>query len=66
MTGRPGSADRDRRAAPNSPPVLLSDLDPDNVSRELKKEGSDWCAVWSSQAKKQLDVTLVHTLSHET
>lgn len=49
-----------------SPPVLLSDLDPDNVSRELKKEGSDWFAVWSSQSKKILDVGLVHTLNHET
>jgi hypothetical protein len=50
----------------NSPPELLSDLDPDNVSRELKKEGSDWFAVWSSQSKKMLDVGLVHTLNHET
>jgi glucose repression regulatory protein TUP1 len=49
-----------------SPPDLLSDLDPENVSRELKKEGSDWFAVWSSQAKRQLDVGLVHTLVHET
>jgi glucose repression regulatory protein TUP1 len=49
-----------------SPPTLLSDLDPDNVSRELKKEGSDWTAVWSSQSKKMLDVSLVHTLLHET
>jgi hypothetical protein len=49
-----------------SPPVLLSDLDPDNVSRELKKEGGDWVAVWSSQSKKLLDVSLVHTLNHET
>ncbi|KAK1926929.1 putative general transcriptional repressor [Papiliotrema laurentii] len=67
---RPSSADRDRqgrdRPAPASPPPLLSDLDPENVSRELKKEGSDWFAVWSSQSKKQLDVQLVHTLSHET
>lgn len=57
---------RERERPVNSPPVLLSDLDPENVSRELKKEGSDWFAVWSSQNKKLLDVTLVHTLSHET
>ncbi|RXK38139.1 glucose repression regulatory protein TUP1 [Tremella mesenterica] len=78
---RPGSTDRDLvRRGPlpppptssatyqpsNSPPQMLSDLDPDNVSRELKKEGSDWFAVWSSQSKKQLDVSLVHTLNHET
>jgi glucose repression regulatory protein TUP1 len=49
-----------------SPPTLLSDLDPENVSRELKKEGGDWVAVWSSQSKKMLDVSLVHTLNHET
>lgn len=62
--------DRDRKdsrsVAPGSPPTLLSDLDPDNVSRELKKEGSDWFAIWSSQSKKQLDVSLVHSLVHET
>ncbi|WVQ99814.1 hypothetical protein IAU59_006957 [Kwoniella sp. CBS 9459] len=51
---------------PPSPPVHLSDLDPDNVSRELKKEGGDWQAMWSSQMRKQLDVALVHTLEHET
>jgi glucose repression regulatory protein TUP1 len=54
------------RQVPASPPTLLSDLDPENVSRELKKEGSDWVAVWSSQSKKMLDVSLVHTLNHET
>lgn len=53
----PSAADRDRERritrppqfnAPPSPPVHLSDLDPDNVSRELRKEGSDWQAMWSS------------------
>ncbi|WWC71740.1 uncharacterized protein I206_105698 [Kwoniella pini CBS 10737] len=74
---RPASTDRERdrrnreRAiaasnVPPSPPVHLSDLDPDNVSRELKKEGGDWQAMWSSQMRKQLDVALVHTLEHET
>ncbi|WWC90888.1 uncharacterized protein L201_005825 [Kwoniella dendrophila CBS 6074] len=74
---RPTSTDRERdrrnreRAiaasnVPPSPPVHLSDLDPDNVSRELKKEGGDWQAMWSSQMRKQLDVALVHTLEHET
>ncbi|KAK4687936.1 general transcriptional corepressor TUP1, partial [Tremellales sp. Uapishka_1] len=64
---RPSSAaDRRPPAQASSPPALLSDLDPENVSRELKKEGSDWFAVWSSSAKKQLDVGLVHTLIHET
>jgi glucose repression regulatory protein TUP1 len=48
-----------------SPQAMLSDLDPENVSRELKKEGSDWFAVWSSQTKRVLDVGLVHTFVHE-
>lgn len=52
--------------APGSPTPHLSDLDPDNVSRELKKEGSDWFAIWSSQTKKKLDVSLVHSLVHDT
>lgn len=55
-----------RSVQPNSPPTLLSDLDPDNVSRELKKEGSDWFAIWSSSSKKILDVSLVHSLVHDT
>jgi glucose repression regulatory protein TUP1 len=50
---------------PKTPPTMLSDLDPDTVPRELKKEGSDWFALWSPKVKKQLDVNLVHTLAHE-
>lgn len=44
---------------------MLADLDPESVPRELKKEGSDWFAVWSPKQKKQLDVQLLHTLPHE-
>jgi len=56
-----------RSVAPSgSPPTLLSDLNPENVSHELKKEGSDWFAIWSPQSKKQLDVSLVHSLVHDT
>lgn len=51
---------------PKTPPTMLSDLDPDTVPRELKKEGSDWFALWSPKVKKQLDVNLVHTLAHES
>ncbi|KLT38664.1 WD40 repeat-like protein [Cutaneotrichosporon oleaginosum] len=59
---------RDSRSVPpqGSPTPLLSDLDPENVSRELKKEGSDWFAIWSPKVKKQLDVSLVHSLGHDT
>jgi len=51
---------------PKTPPTILSDLDPDTVPRELKKEGPDWFALWSPKVKKQLDVNLVHTLAHES
>lgn len=45
-------------------------LDIHNVPPELKKEGSDWFAVFNPQGgkdgkKKALDVQLVHTLMHE-
>ncbi|BEI79920.1 hypothetical protein CcaverHIS002_0104490 [Cutaneotrichosporon cavernicola] len=68
---RPMSTGIDRhesRSVPpqGSPTPLLSDLDPENVSRELKKEGSDWFAIWSPKVKKQLDVSLVHSLVHDT
>ncbi|KAG6377403.1 WD40-repeat-containing domain protein [Boletus reticuloceps] len=42
------------------------DLDPHNVPPELKKEGSDWFAVFNPKVKRVLDVALVHTLMHES
>jgi glucose repression regulatory protein TUP1 len=42
------------------------DLDPHNVPPELKKEGSDWFAVFNPKVKRVLDVSLVHTLMHES
>lgn len=44
---------------------FLDDLDPHNVPPELKKEGSDWFAVFNPKVKRVLDVSLVHTLMHE-
>jgi glucose repression regulatory protein TUP1 len=41
------------------------DLDPLNVPPELKKEGSDWFAIFNPKVKRVLDVSLVHTLMHE-
>lgn len=41
------------------------DLDPHNVPPELKKEGSDWFAIFNPKVKRVLDVSLVHTLMHE-
>ncbi|KAG1877108.1 WD40-repeat-containing domain protein [Suillus tomentosus] len=42
------------------------DLDPHNVPPELKKEGTDWFAVFNGKVKRVLDVSLVHTLMHES
>jgi hypothetical protein len=41
------------------------DVDVGNVPPELKKEGSDWFAVFNPKVKRVLDVSLVHTLIHE-
>jgi glucose repression regulatory protein TUP1 len=35
------------------------------VPPELKKEGSDWFAIFNPKVKRVLDVSLVHTLMHE-
>ena len=49
----------------NSAGQFPDDLDPHNVPPELKKEGSDWFAVFNGKVKRVLDVSLVHTLMHE-
>ena len=45
--------------------AFFDELDPHNVPPELKKEGSDWFAVFNPKVKRVLDVNLVHTLLHE-
>ncbi|KAG6908934.1 hypothetical protein DXG01_002713 [Tephrocybe rancida] len=42
------------------------DLDVHNVAPEFKKEGSDWFAIFNPGVKRVLDVSLVHTLMHES
>jgi len=44
---------------------FLDELDPLSVPSELKKEGSDWFAIFNPKIKRALDVNLVHTLHHE-
>ena len=44
---------------------FLDELDPLSVPPELKKEGSDWFAIFNPKIKRALDVNLVHTLHHE-
>jgi glucose repression regulatory protein TUP1 len=41
------------------------DLDIHTVDPALKKEGTDWFAIFNPKVKRQLDVSLVHTLMHE-
>ena len=41
------------------------DLDIHSVPPELKKEGSDWFAIFNPKVKRVLDVSLLHTLMHE-
>ncbi|KZP33848.1 WD40 repeat-like protein [Athelia psychrophila] len=41
-------------------------MDPENVPPEMKKDGSDWSAVFNPKVKRVLDVNLVHTLMHES
>ncbi|KAG5649838.1 hypothetical protein H0H81_001827 [Sphagnurus paluster] len=50
----------------NPPGSFPDDLDIHTVPPELKKEGSDWFAVFNPNAKRVLDVSLVHTLMHES
>ncbi|XP_006463192.1 hypothetical protein AGABI2DRAFT_224855 [Agaricus bisporus var. bisporus H97] len=42
------------------------DLDIHTVAPDLKKEGTDWFAIFNPKVKRQLDVSLVHTLMHES
>ena len=43
----------------------LGDLEPDQVPPELKKEGSDWWAIFNPSVPKVLDISLSLTLTHE-
>jgi len=41
------------------------DLDINSVPPKHKKEGTDWSAIFNPRARRQLEVSLVHTLMHE-
>ncbi|KAL0959565.1 hypothetical protein HGRIS_011275 [Hohenbuehelia grisea] len=45
---------------------LPDDLDPHNVPPECKTEASEWYGVFHPTVKRVLDVSLVHTLMHES
>ena len=47
------------------PPTPSSEMTPDTLPKENKKEGSDWVTMYNPKVKKTLDVELVHTLMHD-
>lgn len=71
-SGPPAPPNRDTEPSPgpgaagNNTLASWSDLDPDEVPKDLKKEGSDWLAIFNPKVKRTLDVNLVHTLMHES
>lgn len=53
-------------SAPEPPRQNFNDLDIHSVPREMKKEGSDWFAIFNPNVPRTLDVNLVHTLEHDS
>jgi glucose repression regulatory protein TUP1 len=45
---------------------VLADLDIEQLPENLKKEGSDWFAVFNPRARRVLDVDLIHNLPHQS
>ncbi|KAG9024915.1 general transcription repressor [Tulasnella sp. UAMH 9824] len=43
----------------------LIDLNPEQVPPELKKEGTDWFAIFNPQVQRKLDISLALSLTHE-
>lgn len=43
-----------------------SEFDPETVTKDLKKEGSDWMTMFNPNVQRVLDVGLVHTLIHDS
>ncbi|KAL4244758.1 hypothetical protein ABKN59_010289 [Abortiporus biennis] len=74
-SNQPGAPGSQKPGGGQGPPPEVIDLavDPSLVPPELKKEGSDWFAVFNPNTSekggkegKRLDVNLVHTLLHES
>ncbi|KAF2637810.1 WD40 repeat-like protein [Massarina eburnea CBS 473.64] len=58
---------------PNPGPVpplsqsnILADLDVDQLPDNLKKDGTDWFAVFNPRTRRVLDVDLIHNLPHQS
>lgn len=66
----PASSNNSTRPASSAPNDIprqnFNDLDIHSVPREMKKEGSDWFAIFNPNVPRTLDVNLVHTLDHDS
>lgn len=51
---------------PLSQSNILADLDIEQLPDSLKKEGSDWFAVFNPRSRRVLDVDLIHNLPHQS
>lgn len=51
---------------PLSQSNVLADLDIEQLPENLKKEGSDWFAVFNPRSRRVLDVDLIHNLPHQS
>ncbi|WFC94897.1 general transcription repressor [Malassezia brasiliensis] len=62
------AAEANKPAAPSEPVPAPENAaeEPTEPSQALKKEGSDWVAVYNPKAQPALDVSLVHTLMHDS
>ncbi|KAJ7829036.1 chromatin associated protein [Mycena leptocephala] len=65
---RSRAAPRCVRCPPDDEPSFLDNTDPAGIPADLKKEGSDWFAVFNPRVRPRAlgDVSLVHTLMHAT
>ncbi|RCH81601.1 proteinral transcription repressor [Rhizopus stolonifer] len=46
--------------------VPLHDIDPDTLPANMKVEGQDWFALFNPKATRYLNVSLVHSLEHDS
>ncbi|KAJ6624922.1 WD40-repeat-containing domain protein [Mycena sp. CBHHK59/15] len=65
---RPLPPPQSQPAPPRPAPMneFLDNVDPANVHPDWKKEGSDWFVIYNPKIKRALDVSLMHTFTHET
>ncbi|TIC35312.1 WD40 repeat-like protein [Wallemia mellicola] len=65
---QPPSSEQQQSSAlqPITPNQSIDFGDPEAFPRDFKKEGSDWIAMYNPSIKRNIDVSLVHNLVHES